>query len=277
MKSALDVVVGLYDKIFEDLILLHPSIEVELSRDLSRLRKAGLNSGLPLYTITLPSFTKFLERSLDEGILIKPVPPLMGAKSKSDRRPELFYGLWCMIFEADGTLRIDCDISAVQSLRQIFLAVKKLRMDCEERYVDKTISDFKEIERSLPQSWENTWEDDIPLWSSRDGHPLWGSIAMDADQASLLDDGHTLPETGVSFDWHGFRNFVARVSAELGDLHPFEVIPKHGPGAVYDKTEYTKYDGLSWTHRRGTYVPSVDPRWNPEMAREKDWPYYSCG
>jgi len=255
MKSALDVVVGLFEAIFTDLSKLHPSISLELSRDISRLRKASLSSGLPLFTITLPSFSKYLERSLADGCLITPRPHFLSAKSKGDLRPKLFYGLWCMIFETDGTLRHDCDNSAVKSLRQIFLAAKKLRMECEDRYVDKTISEFREIEKSLPQSWDNTWDDDHPIWCRRDGHPIWGAISMDVDQTTLFDDAHTMLQTSDSFNWPGFRNFVARVSAQLGDIHSFEVKPKHGPGAVADKSDHTKYDGLHWTWRLEAVFP----------------------
>lgn len=255
MKSALDVVVGLFEAIFTDLSKLHPSISLELSRDISRLRKASLSSGLPLFTITLPSFSKFLERSLADGHLISPRPHFLSAKSKGDLRPKLFYGLWSMIFEANGTLRHDCDNSAVKSLRQIFLAAKKLRMECEERYVNKTISEFREIERSLPRSWDGTWDDDHPVWCRRDGHPIWGPVAVDDQQTDLFDDTHTMLPTSVLFNWEGFRNFVARVSAQLGDIHSFEVKPKHGPGAVSDKSDHTKYDGHYWTWRLEAVFP----------------------
>lgn len=255
MKSALHEVVGLYEKIFEDLSLWHPSIKVELSRDISRLREASLSSGLPLFTITLPNMVKYLQRSLDQGFLVDEHPPLLGAKSKLDKRPKLFYGLWSAIFEADGTLKSEPDISAVKSLRQVFLAVKKLNMKCEQRYVDKTIAEFIEIERSLPASWDDTWDCDNPIWSRRDGHPIWGAISVDSSQANLPFDSTPVFSTDVDFHWAGFRDFVARFSAQLGDLHPFEIRPKHGPGAVSDRSSYTKYDGLFWTHRLEAVFP----------------------
>ncbi|DAD52015.1 TPA_asm: RNA-directed RNA polymerase, partial [ssRNA phage Gerhypos.4_42] len=255
MKSALVEVMDLYENIFIDLSNMHPSIKKELSRDLSRLREASLSSGLPLFTITLPKMTKYLERSLADGYLISPTPHLLGAKGRTDKRPKLFYGLWCMIFEADGTLRSELEVSAISSLRQIFLTAKKLNLDCEQRYVDNAISEFRKIENDLPRSWDGTWDDNHPLWCRRDGHPLWGAIPLDDRQADMLVDSCPLPTTGESFNWEGFRNFVARFSSQLGDLHPFEVKPKHGPGAISDKSSYTKYDGLYWTDRLESVFP----------------------
>nr|QDH90949.1 MAG: RNA-dependent RNA polymerase [Leviviridae sp.] len=257
MKSALEVVVGLYEQIFTDLSYMHPSIKVELSRDISRLRKASLSSGLPLFTITLPKMSKFLERSLASGFLIDETPHLLGAKSSADKRPKLFYGLWCMLFEADGTLRTERDVSAVKSLRQVFLAVKKLRMECEDRYVQQAISEFRAIEESLPRSWPATWEDDSPLWQRRNGHPIWGDRTQEEvpDLFPEFDPSSKL-ECGVDPNWAGFRNFVARVSASLGEFYPYSIVPKHGPGAISDKDpSYVKYDGLHWTDRLESVFP----------------------
>lgn len=255
MKSALHEVVGLYESIFSDLSNMHPTIQKELSRDLSRLRKASLSSGLPLFTIALPKMSKYLLGCLESGSLISPKPPLLGAKSRADQRPKLFYGLWCMVFELDGTLKLEPEISAIASLHQLFVAVKKLKLDCEDRYVQLAISEFSEIEKSLPVSRDGTWDCDNPVWSRRDGHPIWGVITVDAHQTSLFDDTAPLLLPGFDPNWEGFRNFVARFSAQLGDLHPFEVKPKHGPGSVSDKSSYTKYDGLNWTHRLESVFP----------------------
>ncbi len=256
MKSALTEVVGLYEAVFEDILLMHPSIHKrEINRDLSRLREASMVSGLPLFTITLPSICKFLHRSLDDGSLGVDRPPLTGAKSRDDLRPKFLYGLWSLIFEMDGTLRSEVDISAISSLRQVLLVVKKLKLKCEQRYVDMAIADFREIEKSLPTSWDDTWDCNDPIWSRRDGHPIWGPITMDKCETDLFNTSHPVLLNGIEPDWRGLRNFVARISSQLGDLYPFEVKPKHGPGAVSEDTPYTKYDGYFWTERLESVFP----------------------
>ena len=254
MKSKLDVVMGLYHAIFQDLMAFHPSITQELSRDISRLRKASLSSGLPLFTITLPMHSKYLERSLELGHLDSKRPPLLGAKSKSDPLPDYLYGLWSMIFEADGTLKTNADVAAISSIRQVSLAVKKLRIDCEERYTNAVISTFREIERSLPASWEDTWDVDHPKWRRRPGHPIWGTMDETRDPELLLDSPPMLPNNQF-FDWPGFGNFVARALAPFGELDVYGIRPKHGPGAVSDRSDHTKYDQRYWTRRLEDVFP----------------------
>lgn len=254
MKSELTEVVGLYDSIFKDLVARHHSIHTELRRDLSRLRDAGLRSGLPLYTIVLPSLDKFLLRSLDKGVLEPVRPPLLGAKSKVDLRPKFLYGLWVRIFERDGTLRADVDITSIAELHQVFLAAKKLRVDCEERYVKKTISDFVSIERHLPTSWNQTWDDDHPVWVPRTGHPIWGSSQSDPGSNTLF-DSDSLQDHRLQFDWESLRRFTAKVVSQFGELDVWSLRPKHGPGAISDKSSHTKYDLLHWTKRLDAVFP----------------------
>lgn len=263
MKSVLTEVMGLYDAIFLDLVKQHPSIRSELERDISRLHDCADSSGLPFFTITLPSLGKYLHTCLDEERLVDPRPPLLGAKSKTDKRPKFLFGLWSNVYEPDGTLRSDLDISSIASMRQVFLAVKKLKLECEQGYVDKTIAEFRDIETSLPKSWDDTWDVDNPIWCRRDEHPLWGASTVDECQADMFDDSHTMLRLAFDPNWSGFRNFCARFSSQLGDFHPFEltsdgqpaVRPKHGPGAVSDRTSYTKYDGRYWTYRLEPLFP----------------------
>lgn len=269
MKSELLVVRGLAEAIFEDLFVMYPSIHQSLRRDLSRLLKADSVSGLPFYTIVLPSLAKFLQLSLDEMGLSTNRPPYLGAKSSVDRRPKFLHGLWSLIFESDGTLRDEVDVNAVLSLRQVFLFAKKLRMKCEERYMNETILQFREIEKSLPQPWDDTWTSDSPRWHRRYGHPIWGVPNVDRNQADLL-DSDSLSGYDLDLNWDGFRSFTARICSQFGSVDvyglrhiitdanasdPFLLRPKHGPGAVSDKTDYTKYDQKYWTHRLESVFP----------------------
>ncbi len=254
MKSELNVVMGLYEAIFKDLIALHPSISLDLSRDLSRLLKAGLRSGLPFYTIDLPKISKYLERSLDNRVLDVARPPLSGAKSRQDQRPQFLYGLWCEVFEGDGTLKDNADASAIKSIRQVSLAVKKLRIDCKQEYINDAISAFREIETRLPASREATWDVDHPKWRRLTGHPIWGVSNTNIDIGNLFDADPVLPDHQL-YDWAGFGNFVARALAPLGELDVYGIDPKHGPGAVSDRTDHTKYDQRFWTRRLEDVFP----------------------
>ncbi len=272
MKSEHLVVRGLAGAIIEDISDMYPAIKQSLSRDLSRLHKADFVSGLPYYTITLPSYAKFLQLSLDMKGLSTSRPPYLGAKSKVDCRPKLFFELWAMIFEADGTLRDKVDVNAINSLRQIFLFSKKLRMECEERYTNDTILQFREIETSLPQPWDDTWSSDTPRWTRRFGHPLWGLPDVGDDSNDMFESDPML-RYDLDLDWDGFRKFTSRITSQFGSVDvfgldrdivddtprgavdPFVLRPKHGPGAVSDRTDHTKYDLQYWTHRLESVFP----------------------
>lgn len=270
MKSELYVVRGLARAILKDLSVKHPSIHASLSIDASRLVIADINSGLPFYTITLPLIAKFLERSLDRGT-IEGVnrPPFCAAGSKLDRRPMLFRGLWSLIFDQDGTLRDDCCEDAVGSLRQILLFSKKLRLECDERFTNESIDTFEEIERSLPRPWDETWSSDTPRWIRRRGHPIWGSHAPEVDHIDDMFDTDPLHAYDESLDWEGFGALCARIVSQLGELNVYSASiapsggdavnamlrPKHGPGAVSDRTDHTKYDFAFWTRRLECVFP----------------------
>lgn len=272
MKSEHFVVRGLAQEILLDILDQYPSIKQSLKRDSSRLLKADSVQGLSFYTITLPSLAKFLQLSLDEKGLSTDRPPYLGAKSAADKRPKFLHGLWSLIFEADGTLKTEVDANAVLSLRQIFLFAKKLRMECEERYTNDAILQFREIEKSLPQPWDDTWSSDTPRWHRRDGHPLWG-LPNDESGSNDLFDPDSLHGYDLEFDWAGFRSFTARIASQFGPVDifglrphvspvepagssdPYMLRPKHGPGAISDKSDYTKYDHKYWTHRLESVFP----------------------
>lgn len=278
MKSALEEVEGLYRCLFRDIEVWHPSILVELRRDLSLLQSEGRSSGLPYYTITLPTHSKYLNSSLEEGFLIDKRPHLLGAKSSVDKRPKLYYGLWSQIFEADGTLKNHPDISAIASIRQISLAVKKLNMECKPRYVEQSITEFREIEKSLPALDPAMWGNMYPRWRRNAGHPLGVGWDLDSNAENLRHDSRfAVSSDSGELDWEGFSNFVARFSSQLGTLDPLDVVPKHGPGAVSDHIDgYVKYDHRRWTERLeivfpyGDFAaPSLDPEWLEYVSYEE--------
>ncbi len=255
-NSMLNDVRALYDSIFLDLVNLHPSIRTSLERDKFRLTSQSESCGLPLFTIALPTAGKWFDKSLSTGYLIEPRPPHFGVKGKGDKRPVLFHGLVSLIFEADGTLMPLPDISAVVSMRQLLLAAKKLRMECEKVYTDETIRTFHEIERSLPAPWDETWNDNNPRWSLRAGHPIWGASGERDCQASLFDTPNPLLQLDFDPDWEGFRRFSARILSQFGPFDPAGVRHKHGPGAVSDRERgYNKYDHKYWTERLDTVFP----------------------
>lgn len=278
MKTVLNEVHALYEVLFLDLSSMHPTISADLKRDLSRLLKSSVSCGLPFFTIVLPSVSKWFENCLDEGRLIDPRPPHFGVRVRaSDSRPRLLTSLFSQIFEPDGTLRSSLDISCIQSLRNVLLLCKKLNLECEERYTNESISSFHEIERSLPKPREGTWNSNIPSWTHLAGHPIWGDCTEFNSQASLFDSPIPMLQLDFDPDWEGFRRFSARVLSQFGSFDPFAVRPKHGPGAVSDRSDgFVKYDFAFWPEKLDQVFPYD---WHassslsvPEYAKSTEYP-----
>jgi len=255
--SMLEEVQLLYSHLFTDLGNMHPSIRTDLQRDLSRLRKAAISSGLPFFTITLPDSCKWFDYRLQLGLLTYgDRPPHFGAKSHTDERPRFLHGLFDGVFEPDGMLRLAPDISCIQSIRQILLLCKKLNMECEKRYTDESVAQFHEIERSLPGNRSETWDSDIPSWTHLTGHPIWGPAAEFNGQTCLFDTPDPLLQLDDEYNWEGLRRFSARVLSSFGQFDPFATKPKHGPGAVSDRERgFVKNDHKFWSERLESVFP----------------------
>jgi hypothetical protein len=270
--SDLELVRGLYKALLlKDMPLYHPDIDcVEWERDYSRLLEADPERGLWLYAVDLPeimncflgymetystgfdssfSLDQYVSSTYPEGIY------LMGKKSTSDRRPRFLHGLWSGVLEVDGVLKADPNSSCLMSLRQILLMVKKLKITCEEKDVEKAIDAFREIENNLPRSWKDTWDRDDPRWTPRFGHPLWGRPDEGVDSNDLFDSS-SMHGLGFEPDWNGFRELCSRFCSQLGYLDTWSIRPTHGPGAVSDKErDFVKYDFRNWPEKLEAVFP----------------------
>lgn len=241
MNSHQATVMAVYEGIISDAIATWPESTKSFGKDLSYLRRAMEQRGLPFFTITLPSLGKVLDRSLAKGsFLTEGVPqgiPLL------QKRPELFGDLYLKVFHDSGSLRLDFDVNAVAFLRQFCYCCKKLRLQCKPHYVEQTLQEFFDIEQSLPPSYEKTWDDDIPEWRPIKGHPL-GEY-----QPTILADE-------VPIDWDQFRKLCGIVISSLGTAPFWELEMKHGPGVVSEQSEVvSKYDFPNWPQKLGSYFP----------------------
>jgi hypothetical protein len=270
--SDLELVRGLYKALLtKDMPLLHPTItSTEWKRDLSRLLKADLERGLWLYAVDLPEimscflgyieiYTTGIHDSFSLYDYVNSEYPegmhLMGKKSTYDQRPKFLFGLWSRLLDSNGVLRSDLDITCLQSLRQITLMVKKLKINCEDENVEKAIDTFRKIENNLPQSWKDTWDCNDPEWTHRFGHPLWGRPDEGVDSNDLF-DSHFLHGLGFEPNWNGFRELCSRFCSELGYLDTWTIRPTHGPGAVSDKEpDFVKYDFRNWPEKLEAVFP----------------------
>lgn len=252
MKNYETFVISLYEGIREDASAQWPDITSCMEKDLSYLRRAFEQRGLAFFTLTLPNYGHWIDRSLDHGSFYdrgdipRGIPLHRG-------RPVLFRGLLAKVFDSNGMLKANADHGAVLYLRTLCQSLKKLEHPASPSTLRKTVKEFLNVEEHLPRSHANTWDSDVPSWHERTGHPLWGeTLDKRGDEAELFDfngsNGHLLP-------WDTLRLLCRRVTSELGFPDYPGLRPKHGPGAVSERGWKSKYDFPTWPRKLGLWFP----------------------
>lgn len=255
MKSYVTTFSELYNALARDIVVQYPTIKSEMDRDLSRLRRALANEGLSFITITHLDMCSFFQKALaDEALVDLPTmsrPRGFGRKSSYDCRPQYLWGLLSLVFNDDGKLRSDPDVTAISFVRQWLLMAKKLEVDCDESRTEATLTEFLSIERGLPDHHPDTWDLNDPLWSRREGHPLWGRHS----QSDPLLPGLGQRVVEDVLDWDLYRKLCDRIRSTIGVFDPWSSRPKHGPGAVADPTNPLKYDFKYWPKKLQQFFP----------------------
>jgi hypothetical protein len=249
MKSYADHAMTIYDGIFSDAATRWPSLQASFEKDSSYLRRAVESRGLPFLTIVLPDSCKVLDRGLDTGQL--DITGFPQGFPMIKKRPKLFGELFSLVFDDCSMLLPDADIDAVSFLRQLLLGCKKMRIPFTVSNLEETLDEFFKIESQLPPSYEETWDRDVPQWSRREGHPLWG-VTSSAPPPYLPG---MAPSSRVSLPWASLRNISRRVVSGLGTPEWWDLRPKHGPGVVSDKDDGLKYEFTNWPRKLGLWFP----------------------
>lgn len=188
----------------------------DLDRDVQAVRSRVEHEGISFLTLTLPDFGKAFERSLASGQLdTRDFTAFKKVKKRG--LPAFLRGYLCQVFDA-GTGRIlnDSNPDAIEAIRQIAYAFKKLALRCTPKRVQRAIEEFKECEYAF----------ETPL-SQED-------IAYFCSVSSVLWDSTIPRET----------DFIS------------EIVPKHGPGATAERVSGNqKYRPRRWHERLEPYFP----------------------
>lgn len=118
-------------------------------RDLKTFKSRVEQEGLSFLTITLPQFGKDFERSLADGHV---APTAFRSFGKVGRIPAFLQGIVGQVFdrETGGLLNEEqINIPAIEGIRQLAYAFKKMEMDCTLQRVQSTIDGFAQLERDL--------------------------------------------------------------------------------------------------------------------------------
>lgn len=186
-------------------------------RDVETMTARVEHEGLSFLTITLPSLGKDFERSLAEGQI---APTAFRSFRKVGRIPAFMQGIFAQVFDVtSGRLRDEPEIPAIEGIRQVAYAFKKLAVPCNSVRVRKALSEFVRCESDLREPLDP------------------------ADLATFVAVSDCL--------WNDvFRRRV---------LNPPDVqtlIPRHGPGATQERISGNqKYKHLRWHERLENFFP----------------------
>lgn len=257
MKSQLHNLSKIALGILTDVRVAYPEMG-GLDKDWSRLSLLMSTRGIGLFTLDLPNLDSILLDGLKSGRLA-PLGPCSSVRSKRIKVPKLFSGLWLRVFDVDGNLKEDLDVTAVQFLRQLCCLGKKIEVSCTPNRLRKAVREYYEIEE-LMRAPTLGWTTDSPF-------------CVDSMRAVHFRDGLDTYLPKDAHDWgkpyHERRRRIEelcdrlalvadRLATSLGQYDPYvftdergraesESYFRHGPGAVADKPKNgNKYLFPSW-------------------------------
>jgi len=213
----------------KSLLKLHLSVlaelgrqcSVDIARDSYTVTCRCEDEGDSFLTITLPAFSKALERGLSDGAW----PSRDAASSWKYHRglPAFMQGFLTRVFDLNGRLLRDPDVDCIRAIRQFCLLSQKVKRECTGDRILNAFLSFSRTDEEL-MYLPGRIDPDRMRTFVRSGHLLFG------DMLSLLDR----------------------------KIANFELIPRHGPGAVAEKSsQLEKRDYAYWTDR----IDSVFPYW----------------
>jgi hypothetical protein len=196
--------------------------DTTIERDAETLIARWEHEGDSYLTITLPLFVKALERGLRDGVWPKRTLTEFGHRRGL---PVFLRGFLLRVFDEDGQIKDAPDANAIWAVRQIGNLTQKIERDCTPARVEAAFQSFIRTDSELEQHYRDFPPDSTDvtlLMKSRDF--LFGDVL---DRCEKL-------------------------------IASFDLIPRHGPGAVADRLKHPeRWDFPYWTER----LESVFPSW----------------
>jgi hypothetical protein len=193
--------------------------------DFKTVEKRVEDEGLSFLTITLPSFGKDFERSLDQGYVDH---QLFKSFQKTTRRgglPRFLGGFLRLVFdEESGLILENPSIDAIQCVRQISLMFAKILLPTSDSRQKKAIAGYLECEQHVRESDANLSATDKVAFS-RICSLLYGEVLSEVNE----------------------------------NVYYGKIVPRHGPGSTVDKlVGNDKYRQTEWTSRLEREFPMLD-------------------
>ena len=212
--------------------------------DYKKLLQRTNTEGVSFLTITLPTFAKDFERSLDQGF-IAPSQFQGFAKVRGGSIPAFLQGMTEQVFDRQSGVLLDKPhIASIRAVRQLTLMFGKINVDCSEARKLAAVRSYIECEKEVRKNDETT------------------SVAALNELSSM--------------SFLIFGNLFAEIERKLAFA---DLLPKHGPGATADRLRgNAKFDVSEWPARLNHSFPWDDyaipnPRFSDtEMYQDPDRP-----
>jgi hypothetical protein len=190
--------------------------------DVKTARGRFKHEGLSFLTITLPSFGKDFQKSLDQGIVDR---DMFQGFSWHAGLPRFLGGFLDLVFDRKcGVLLSDPNVDAILAIRQLTLIYSKMLIPCSDVRNAAAMKGYVQCDQEV---------------ASNDERMELDEYAEFRRMSSLL-----------------FRDTFLDLDRKVAAL---ELVPKHGPGATADRIRgNAKYDSRTWTDRLERYFPAGD-------------------
>jgi len=210
---------------------LHCAINVQ--RDSDTLLSRWEHEGDSFLTITLPEFGKALETGLSEGSW--PRHMVSGFRHHGGL-PAFMRGFLSCVFSDDGNLLMNPDPESIWAVRQVCYLTSKLERDCTPERIRRAKEQFINTDKQLMEHY------------------------MDGISPTL---------------WRSFNEWTLHLFGNVFDkletlVANYQLIPRHGPGAVSDGLNHLeRWDFGYWTERLQEVFPQEMYASNsPSFTRE---------
>jgi len=216
---------NLWQRLLSD---LGSQCRVSTNLDLKKAERRFEHEGLSFLTITLPSFSRGLQKALERGSVDR--LDFQGFAFKSGL-PLFLGGFLDRVFDRGTGRLLDVpDVDSIFAIRQLTLFFSKMLLPCSDERVEAAMSKYIECEQDVR---ENDMSRSAALYEEfrRMSLRLLGDVLSRVDR----------------------------------DIYEGSIVPKHGPGATADKLRgNAKFDQRSWTSRLERVFPYGDyalPNW----------------
>lgn len=275
LKSYVRDLLELYAAVLADAAYAYPNLVPSLSKDWDRLTMLARCRGVRFFTVDLPALAKHLERCLATGQYVATGLPGSHRMSRRAPIPDLFGGLYLLVFDASGRLKEDVDVSALFFLRQILLMAKRTELQCSDANTTIEVVDFLRTDDSLPSPspyWASDRSACAHTFSGFAAEHRYVSRMFRLSKPGLQEEGEIPCSADGCHLLMMLDKVVDVIATTLGPYRPEEWKFKHGPGAVSDLSKgENKYAFANWTSDLDYVFPISDCGFHSHMEWVKQY------